>query len=452
MAHREHSVRAAAVVARLVGLILVCLLPATPALAQHQPGRLATLFQDLFGPNGLIVNSEEVLPDGSTHSAHFNSAFQSNFTQFNVALAAQLTALPLPSPASGFTYTFDSATGTFRRTTTSFGPILADRAETIGRGRLSFGFNYQYFSFDTISGVPMSRVPAVFTHDDFELGGGRADIVETSNDVRASVGQMTGLLTYGVTDRLDLSLAVPIIRTNLGVLSNATIQRLGTDEAVAVHFFRDSDAPDGFGSFRQFEARASASGIGDLILRAKSTVWQSGHTGLAVGADLRLPTGDEMDLLGSGAMGFRPFAAYSTTWRALSPHVNAAYQWNGDSVLATDPTSGSKADLPDQWTVVAGVDTGVTERLSLAGDLLVQRVIDSPRLVRTAFSSPAILLATPFDDITFETASFTLLNGAIGMKVNVTRRLLVNFNLLFKLNSEGLRDRITPLVGFELGT
>lgn len=439
---------------RLAGAaLLVWLLSPAPAAAQeqHQPGRLATLFQNLFGPSGLIVNSEEVLPDGSTHSAHFNSAFQSNFTQFNVALAAQLTALPLPSPASGFTYTFDAATGTFRRTTTSFGPILADRAETIGRGRLSFGFNYQFFSFDSLGGVPLNDVPAVFTHDDFELGGGRADIVETRNDVRASVGQMTGLLTYGITDRLDVSIAVPIIRTSLDVLSNATIQRLGTDDAVAVHFFRDPNAPNGFGNFRQFQAEATASGLGDLIIRGKSTVLQNGHTGLAIGADLRLPTGDEMDLLGSGAMGFRPFAAFSTTWRGISPHVNLAYQWNGDSVLAADPAEGTKADLPDQWTLVIGADSGVTERLSLAGDVLVQRVIDSPRLVQTQFTSPTILLSTPFDDITFETASFTIVNGAIGMKVNVTRRLLVNFNLLFKLNDQGLRDRVTPLVGFELG-
>ena len=62
-----------------------------------------------------------------------------------MAFVSQLTALPLPSPAAGFTYAFDPATGTFRRTTRSFGPILAERAETIGRGRLSVGFNYQHF-------------------------------------------------------------------------------------------------------------------------------------------------------------------------------------------------------------------------------------------------------------------------------------------------------------------
>src|SRR5687768_18589435 len=96
---------------------------------------LATLIQDIFGPRGLTVNSDAALPDGSTHSAHFNSAFQSNFRRFNFAIASQLSSLPLPSPASGFTYRFDPATGTFAWSTQSFGPILADRTDSIGDGR-----------------------------------------------------------------------------------------------------------------------------------------------------------------------------------------------------------------------------------------------------------------------------------------------------------------------------
>ena len=191
---------------RALIVIVLTTVGASSAIAQTRPPRLASVFAGLFGPNGLVVNSESVLPDGSTHSAHFNSAFQSNFTQFNIALASQLTALPLPSPASGFTYRFDASTGTFVRSTQSFGPILTDRAETIGRGRFAFGFNFQHFSFDQLEGVDLTNVPSVFTHDDFQLGGGRADVVTTANAIDVSVGQWTGALTYGLTDRLDVSL------------------------------------------------------------------------------------------------------------------------------------------------------------------------------------------------------------------------------------------------------
>src|SRR4029450_12244466 len=214
---------------RLVRCLLT-LLPALPAAAQDQEPTttLSLVFQDLYGPNGLVVNSNAVLPDGSTHSGHFNSAFQSNFTQFNVALASQLTSLPLPSPASGFTYRSDPAPGPSVRSPQSFGPILSDRAETIGRGRFAFNFNFQYFSFDRLEGLDLAPLPPAFRHDDFQLGGGRADVVATRNAIDVSVGQWTGALTYGLTDRLDLSLAVPLVHTSLNVVSAATIQRGGT--------------------------------------------------------------------------------------------------------------------------------------------------------------------------------------------------------------------------------
>ena len=80
----------------------LALLPAT-TFAQTQPPNLATLFEDIFGPNGLVVSSDDVLLDGSTHAAHFNSSFQSDFKLMDIALTNQLTAVPVPSPASGFT-------------------------------------------------------------------------------------------------------------------------------------------------------------------------------------------------------------------------------------------------------------------------------------------------------------------------------------------------------------
>ena len=89
--------------------------------------QLSTLLTTLYGPGGLVVDSRTLLPNGDTHSAHFNSAFQSGFTQFNVALATQLASAPLPSPASGFTYEFDPDLGIFNRSTVSFGPIFTER-------------------------------------------------------------------------------------------------------------------------------------------------------------------------------------------------------------------------------------------------------------------------------------------------------------------------------------
>ena len=171
---------------------------AQPTVQSLSP-TLAEMLQNIYGAHGLIVDSEAVLPDGSTHSAHFNGAFQSEFEQINVALVRQLGALPIPSPASGFTYASTPRPGPSSRSTQSFGPILADRAETIGRGRFAFGYSLQQFSFETFDGLRLSHIPAVFTHDDFEPGRRpRRRHHHAQRDHRVGVAVDVSL-TYGAT-------------------------------------------------------------------------------------------------------------------------------------------------------------------------------------------------------------------------------------------------------------
>jgi hypothetical protein len=423
--------------------------PAALAQSQQRPPTLSTLFEDIFGPRGLVLNSDDVQLDGSNHAAHFNSAFQSEFRLMNVALTSQLATVPLPSPASGFTYHFDPQTGTFVRSTRSFGPILAERGETIGHGKIAFGYTYQFFSYDHLDGVPITDVPAVFTHDNSQAGGGRADVVATVNSIEATVAQYTGALTYGVTDRIDLSLAVPVVRTRLSLLSNATIHRIGTGSDLGVHYFRDPDAIGGYGSTRQFFSEDSAAGIGDLVARAKATVLREGSRALAVGLDLRIPTGDEQNLLGSGALGMKPFAAFSTSLGAFAPHANVAYQWNGESLIAGNVRENQKADLPDQFTYAFGADVLVAPRLSVIVDLFGQRFINSPRMISTTSVRTGVAGSVTLDDIQFVNESYWSAAGSFGMKGNVASRMLVTFNLRFALTDGGLTDRLSPLLGVE---
>ena len=403
--------------------------------------KLSTIFTNIYGDQGLIVDSLRVLPTGQTHSAHFNSAFQAEFTQFGVALTSQLAAVPLPSPASGFTYEFDSDLGVFERTSQSFGPILAERAETIGGGRFTFGFTFQNFSFDTIEGLEIDSIPAVFTHDGAELRGGREDVVSTVNSIDARVNQFTAFISYGLTDRLDLSLAIPVVSTDLTVISDATVTRLGTVDP-EIHFFRAYD--DSVGDHRSFTAFGSASGIGDLTLRLKGRLAGS----MALGLDVRVPTGDEENLLGVGAAGIRPFLVLSRSSRAFSPHFNVGYLWNGSSVLGGNPATGEAADLPDQVTYVVGADFGVSQRFTFVLDVLGTYLIDAPRLNQSTFVG-LNAARTTLPTVSFTNESYNLLSGAVGFKLNVVESLLVDVNLLFNLDNNGLRDKITPLVGFE---
>ena len=432
-------------------LVLVCAMVLPRAAAAQEPynltapvTNLATIFTDLFGPRGIVVDSQATLPGEQAHSAHFNSDFQSNFSQFSTALVNQLVSVPLPSPASGFTYQFDASLGVFQRTTQSFGPILADRAETIGARRVAFGFTYQRFSFDTVEGIDLSRVPAVFTHDNAALRGGREDVVTTTNAIEARVSQATTFVTIGITDHLDVSLAVPVVSNSIKVVSDAQIHRLGTTNNLT-HFFRQSNGD--IGERRLFTAAGSASGVGDLMVRLKSTVRRRATSGMALGIDIRLPTGDEMNLLGSGAAGLQPFATWSAAYQKVSPHVNASYKWNGSSVLAGNPATGESAHFPDQVAYAAGADVSINPRVTLAFDVLGRYVIDAERLRLQQFQ--ALDDRSVFPNIVFARDSFNALSGAIGLKANLLGRMLVDVNLLFKLDEHGLRDKVTPLIGIE---
>jgi hypothetical protein len=124
--------------------------------AQSSPG-LAGLLPEL-------ILREITLPRPVTaelsHEAHFspidanelNNPAVGIVENFNKLMRVQLSTFPLGSSAGGFTYVFDDSLGTLRRASRSFGPSFAERALTIGRGRLSGGMTYQHTRYDSFEG------------------------------------------------------------------------------------------------------------------------------------------------------------------------------------------------------------------------------------------------------------------------------------------------------------
>jgi len=426
------------------GILAIAIALAVPHPVQAQD-KLAFLIPTLFGPAGLTVNSEAVLPNGDTHSGHFNSSFQANFSPFNSALAARLASVPLPAPASGFTYTFDPALGVFNRSTKSFGPLVTDRAETIGKKRASIGFAYQHFSFDKIDGLDLGDIPSVFTHDNPVAGTGRDDVVTVQNAISAQMTQFTAYMSYGISDRVDVSVALPLVSVDLAVASDARIRRIGTVNH-AIHFFYVPTG-DNYGDEARFTKSGHASGIGDVAVRLKASLAKRPSLGVALGLESRLPTGDEKDLLGAGALALKPFLVLSAPHGAFSPHLNAAYQWNGKSLLGGNVLSGVKEDLPDEAVVAVGADVGIGQKLSLAFDVVGRRVIDGERVARDTFT--ALNNTSKFPTVHFSRVSYNVFDGAVGLKANPGGGLLINLNVTFKMNDGGLRDRVTPLLGIE---
>ena len=138
----------------LAALVALALVPAN-AGAQELAGMVKRLF------DSVTINA----PSGAVnHQSHFFLGGE-NLTRavrlLNVSLAQQVTTFPLPSSSGGFTFGLN-ATGEVVPTSTTFGPLFAERAVTIGKGKFNFGYTFQGTSFDSFEGVsPRQRRSAI---------------------------------------------------------------------------------------------------------------------------------------------------------------------------------------------------------------------------------------------------------------------------------------------------
>jgi hypothetical protein len=396
--------------------------------------KLISLFPNLFGPTGIVLPNAE-------HAAHFTNAFQSNFSPLVGSIVNQLTSVPIPSPASGFLYSFDSSLGVYSRSGQSFGPIFAERAETIGKNKFLAGISYQHFNFDRLDGLNLKQIPALFQHQPAENPEYQKDVITTDNSFDIQVGQTVAYFTYGLSERLDLSVAVPIATASVEIVSDATIRRIGTSSEPDVHFF---DSPFPSRDRKTFAASGSASGLGDVLVRAKFTAFRWKNGALAAGLDARLPTGDEYNFLGSGSFGARPFAALSYRFGSFSPHLNLAYQWNGNSVLAGNFQTGATGNQSDQLQYTMGFDLGVTPKFTFAADYLGQLQLQGSRVNLVDFRAAN---GVRFPNVQIDRRRLPQNAAALGFKVNPISELLVTFNVLMAIDDHGLRDRISPMLG-----
>jgi hypothetical protein len=192
--------------------------------------------------------------------------------------------------------------------------------------------------------------------------------------------------------------------------------------------------------------------VGDVTIRGKGTLWKNETSGIALGMDFRLPTGDANNYLGSGAAGYKPFIAASTRLGRAAPHVNLGYEWNGKSILAGNLANNVKASLPNQFFWTVGADIGAERHITIALDILGQRLIDAPQLVSSTVTRTPNITNSLTAPLTLSTAgaatgSFDIVNGSAGVKISLGHNLLATANLLIQMNSGGLRDKLAPLFG-----
>ena len=123
-------------------------------------------------------------------------------------------SVPLPSASAGVQYAFDPATGNFQRNPTTFGQVYLDRADPLGKGRMNLSVAYAYLELDTLDGKPADdlRDPAPIP-----VAGRQAALAIPSFRVRAAVHQVRLAFTYGFSDDLEASIALPLVYSDLKV-------------------------------------------------------------------------------------------------------------------------------------------------------------------------------------------------------------------------------------------
>jgi hypothetical protein len=423
---------------------------------------------------------------GLSHAVHFSPIDSQELdnpvvaiiANFNKLTALQFSTFPLGSSTGGFTYAFDESLGTFRRSTSSFGPSFAERALTIGRRRLSAGLNYQHTRYDTFEGEDLrdGSIKFYLRHQECCSPGGppvppffgvvetpngtrlspffEGDVIEAALSLDATVDSVVFFANYGLTDRWDAGIAVPVLSIDLEANVLATILRLATSSNPQIHSFELGN-PDA--TQRTFTSSGSATGLGDIVLRSKYNFVRSGATGISAAIDLRVPTGDQANLLGAGGTQTKVFGIISTGSDRFAQHVNVGYTFvNGDISGLGALLSSANASLPDEINYTGGVEFVATPRLTLIADVVGRTLRDAGRLSmidkRFEFEPPVPEMPPPsvtLQEFDSRSGNLNLLLGTVGAKFNPTGNLLVSGNVLFPLTDAGLRSRYTIVVGMD---
>ena len=436
----------------LTTTLIVCVAPATHA--QNLRQRISDLFifgegqEPLFlagsgdpsNPVALQAHGEHFIPSSSAENSALISAIGD-------ALAQSISSIPFGSTSGSESFHFVG--GVPVRTSTSAGPIFAERAQTLGRGRALVGISTTAFRFATLRGVDMNDIKLTFTHQNVDFPGCDAafggdctkygvpafenDVMDFRLSMDLDVRVTSAYVTYGVNDRFDVGLVIPIVSADFRGESFAQLSPFGG--TTSAHYFAGTSANPVLSASRQ--SLGSSAGLGDVALRAKVNLRETPEASVAVLLDAVFPTGSEDDLLGSGKFAGSALGILDAHFGDFSPHANVGYLHHAgdrqnDAVLAT-----------------VGFDHRMRENVTLAVDLVSDLQVGDSKLVlpgAVTYESPfrRTLNPTNIPDIRDD-----IVNGSFGVKVAPARRTIIVLNALFPLNRGGMRPNLVYYAALE---
>jgi hypothetical protein len=326
-------------------------------------------------------------------------------------LLLELATLPTISSSTGFVYRMDrDLGGTVVRSSESFGPAFVDRSLTNGVLRVALGAAFQETRFDRIDGRSLTDGTLVATAARL-TGQSEPFDVETVT-IRLRTRALTMSANVGVSDRVDISAALPLVSLRL---SGERVDTLRGATGL------------------QATASVDASGVGDLVLRAKYNALRSGGTGLSVGVEARLPTGAEENLLGSGELSVKPRLIGSGEYAHVSVHSELGYS-----------VGGLTRELDYAGAVAVAAHPSVTFIVEMLG----RRLESGGRITETVAAHPRLVGVETIRLTGVPEATYRAL--AVGsVKWNVADTWLVSASVLRSLTSTGLTAKLIPSVVLE---
>jgi hypothetical protein len=326
------------------------------------------------------------------------------------SLLAELATQPPSLSSAGFTYRFNSALGTVERASASFGSFFTERSLTAGRGNGSIGANVRFAQYSRLDGTDLRDGTFVTTANQFRDEAVPFDEETLTLDLDSRILTFTG--TYGLSDRLDVSAAVPFVWMSMHG------QRVNT--------YRGTQTI-------QASASATTSGLGDVAVRAKYGLVSGHASGLALAGEVRLPTGREEDLLGAGSTGFALLVIGSAEQGAMGLHGNLSLGGGG---------------FANEVGYRGALTYNASDRVTLVGEFLGRRIGDAGRITAVRAPHPTI---EGVDTIRLLTEDTSLSTGSMvfGAKWNVTGTWILAGHAQLPVTDRGLRSGVVTLIGLD---
>jgi hypothetical protein len=418
-------------------VVLSCALAPEAASAQPEAGSAKALFADL------VVNR---FIGGATNPQRT----QDIIDEFSKSIAIGIATAPVGASSAGFSYEFDPRSGEHTLKSQSFGPLFVERPYTNGRGVFNLGVGYSYNSYskfldtDLDDGILLFDNRVVFSDNNFE------QYIEECLSVDPRVHTVNVLASYGITRSLDIGVVVPISSLKLkarrymdyDISRNYPLSE--RDRAFFTAGPRGTNFdPPGTVSNR---GEVSKTGIGDVSVRAKYGFGAQGRRAAAAVVDVRLPTGDEDNLLGTGKTSTRLLLIGSNALNdTFSFHANGGYQWGG---------------LTDQGDYSVALDAALlpSKKLTMSAELLGQYLADAVSDLGEIRDGPRPI----FEELNRVNASYTAaepqfltgsvnnLRAAFGLKYNVGGTSLLTGGVIFPLTENGVTSAYTAFVGLDI--